>query len=210
MNNFKDYKELLFQATEDTDKTIYQNFLYMKNSKAQLEPQDLHHPFDLMQINENSKDMVELKTRWNYTYEQFDNILVDTYKFNNMLLCKNDNGADRIYMVVLYPKSDRVVIIDVTELDYEYDDIVKKKANSHTISENIRKREKTFIPLDIKNKVDEKKNTRTYKYTFPNLMEEYETTFRKCCKGYGIPQEIVDSQMKMFNHNASGKNAYAS
>ena len=209
MNNFNDYKELLFQATEDTDKTIYQNFLNMKNHKAQLEPQELTNPFDLIQINENSKDMVELKTRY-YTYEQFNDILVDTYKFNNMLLCKKDNGADKIYVAILYPKSGRVVIIDVTELDYEYDDIVKKMANSHTISENRRKREKTFIPLDIKNKVDEKKNTRTYKYTFPNLMEEYETTFRKYCKGYGIPQEIVDSQMKLFNHNASGKNAYAS
>lgn len=197
MNNFNDYKELLFQATEDTDKTIYQNFLNMKNHKAQLEPQELTNPFDLIQINENSKDMVELKTRY-YTYEQFNDILVDTYKFNNMLLCKKDNGADKIYVAILYPKSGRVVIIDVTELDYEYDDIVKKMANSHTISEYRRKREKTFIPLDIKNKVDKKKNTRTYKYTYPNLLDEYISTFRKCCKGYGIPQDIIDTEIKKW------------
>lgn len=198
MNNFNDYKELLFQATEDTDKTIYQKFLNMKNHKAQLETQELTNPFDLMQINENSKDMVELKTRYKYTYEQFGDVLVDTYKFNNMLLCKKDNGADKIFVVVLYPKSGRVVIIDVTELDYEYDDIVRKWANAHTISEYRRKREKSFIPLDIKNKVDKKKNTRTYKYTYPNLLDEYISTFRKCCKGYGIPQDIIDTEIKKW------------
>ena len=198
MNNFNDYKELLFQATEATDKTIYQNFLNMKNHKAQLETQELTNPFDLMQINENSKDMVELKTRYKYTYEQFGDVLVDTYKFNNMLLCKKDNGADKIFVVVLYPKSGRVVIIDVTELDYEYDDIVRKWANAHTISEYRRKREKSFIPLDIKNKVDKKKNTRTYKYTYPNLLDEYISTFRKCCKGYGIPQDIIDTEIKKW------------
>lgn len=211
MNNFNDYKELLFQATEATDKTIYQNFLNMKNHKAQLESQDLHHPFDLLQINENSKDMVELKTRWNYTYEQFDNILVDTYKFNNMLLCKKDNGADRIYVAILYPKSDKIVIVDVTDLDYEYEDLVKKRANGHTISKRIRKVLKTFVPLDIKKKTNEKLNTTTYKYTFPNLKDIYVSTFRRYCSKYGIPQDIIDTEIKkMFNHNASGKNAYAS
>lgn len=213
MTDFDLYKDKLTQAAENTDKTVYKAFIDNKRPKdsIRLIPQEVLSPFDLLQITDNSSDIIELKTRWDYTYEQFNDILIDTYKLNNLLLSRKDTGADRIYVVALYPKSDKIVIVDVTDLDYEYEDLVKKRANGHTISKRIRKVLKTFVPLDIKNKINEKLNTTTYKYTFPNLMEEYESTFRKYCKDYGIPEDIVETQMnKLFNHNAVFENAYVS
>lgn len=213
MTDFDLYKDKLTQAAENTDKTVYKAFLDDKRPKdsIRLIPQEVLSPFDLLQITDNSSDIIELKTRWNYTYEQFNDLLIDTYKLNNLLLSRKDTGADRIYVVALYPKSEKIIIVDVTDLDYEYEDLVKKRANGHTISKRIRKVLKTFVPLDIKNKVNEKLNTTTYKYTFQNLKDIYVSTFRRYCSKYGIPQDIVDSQiMEMFNHNAFSENAYVS
>lgn len=201
MTDFDLYKYKLTQAAENTDKTIYKAFIDNKRPKdsIRLIPQEVLSPFDLLQVTDNSSDIIELKTRWNYTYEQFDNLLIDTYKLNNLLLSRKDTGADRIYVVALYPKSEKIVIVDVTDLDYEYEDLVKKRANGHTISKRIRKVLKTFVPLDIKKKVNEKLNTTTYKYTFPNLKDIYVSTFRRYCSKYDIPDDISDIALNQMN-----------
>ena len=193
MSKFEEYKELLFKATENTDKAIYQAFLESRNSKVKIIPQGMKSTYDLIQISDNSKDMVELKTRWKYTYEQFDDISINLWKVRRLLELQQDAGANNIYFCIFYPKSDKVILIDITHLEYDESDIITRKTTFETIADkNPKMMMNQMIALDIKNKVDNHKKTRTYKYTFPNLKEQYISTFLSYCKGYGIPQDVVD------------------
>ena len=192
MSNFEEYKDLLFQATEDTDKAIYQAFLESRNSKVKIIPQGMKSTYDLMQLGENSMDMVELKTRWKYTYEQFDDISINLWKVRRLLELQQDAGANNIYFCIFYPKSDKVILIDITHLEYDESDVITRKTTFKTISDNNLMMMNQMVALDIKNKVDNRKKTRTYRYTFPNLKEQYISTFLSYCKGYGIPQDVVD------------------
>lgn len=192
MSNFEEYKDLLFQATEDTDKAIYQAFLESRNSKVKIIPQGMKSTYDLMQISDNSKDMVELKTRWKYTYEQFDDISINLWKVRRLLELQQDAGANNIYFCIFYPKSDKVILIDITHLEYDESDVITRKTTFKTISDNDLMMINQMVALDIKNKVDNRKKTRTYRYTFPNLKEQYISTFLSYCKSYGIPQDVVD------------------
>lgn len=200
MSNFEEYKELLFKATEDTDKTIYRTFLKRKNSTVGLIWQNVKSTYDLMQISENSRDMVELKTRWKYTYEQFDDISINLWKVRRLLELQQDAGANNIYFCIFYPKSDKVILIDITHLEYDESDVITRKTTFETIADkNPKMMMNQMIALDIKNKVDNHKKTRTYKYTYPNLKEEYISTFLSYCKGYGIPQDVVDITLAQMN-----------
>lgn len=193
MTNFEKYKELIFQATEDTDKALYQEFLNNKHCTVKIIPQGLKSTYDVMQISDNSRDMVELKTRWKYTYEQFDDISINLWKVRRLLELQQDAGANNIYFCIFYPKSDKVILIDITHLEYDESDVITRKTTFETISDkNPKMMFNQMIALDIKNKVDNHKKTRTYKYTFPNLKEQYISTFLSYCKGYGIPQDVVD------------------
>lgn len=193
MTNFEKYKELIFQATEDTDKAIYQEFLNYKHCNAKIIPQGLKSTYDIMQISDNSNDMIELKTRWKYTYDQFDDISINLWKTRRLLELKEDAGANNIYFCIFYPKDDKVVLIDITHLEYDESDVITRKTTFETIADkNPKMMMNQMIALDIKNKVDNHKKTRTYKYTFPNLKEQYISTFLSYCKGYGIPQDVVD------------------
>ena len=126
MTNFEKYKELIFHATEDTDKAIYQEFLNYKHCSAKIIPQGLKSTYDVMQISDNSNDMIELKTRWKYTYDQFDDISINLWKTRRLLELKEDAGANNIYFCIFYPKDDKVVLIDITHLEYDESDIRKK------------------------------------------------------------------------------------
>lgn len=193
MSNFEEYKELLFQATEDTDKTIYRTFLESRKRTVGLIWQNVKSTYDLMQISDNSRDMVELKTRWKYTYEQFDDISINLWKVRRLLELQQDAGANNIYFCIFYPKSDKVILIDITHLEYDESDVITRKTTYETIADkNPKMMMNQMIALDIKNKVDNHKKTRTYKYTFPNLKEQYISTFLSYCKGYDIPQDVVD------------------
>ncbi len=193
MSNFEEYKELLFHATENTDKFIYQAFLNSKKSKVKIIPQSIKSTYDLMQISDNSKDMVELKTRWKYTYGQFDDISINLWKVRRLLELQQDAGANNIYFCIFYPKDDKVILIDITHLEYDESDVITRKTTFETIADkNPKMMMNQMIALDIKNKVDNRKKTKTYKYTFPNLKDKYISTFLSYCKGYGIPKDVVD------------------
>lgn len=200
MQRFDEYKDLLFKATEETDKTIYQAFLDRKKSTARIIPQGIKSTYDLMQLTENSKDMVELKTRWAYTYEQFDDVSINFWKVRRLLELQQDAGANNIYLCVFYPKSDKVVLIDITHLEYDESDVITRKTTFETIADkNPKMMFNQMIALDIKNKVDNRKKTRTYKYTFPNLKEQYISTFLSYCKDYGIPQDVADITLSQMS-----------
>lgn len=192
------YKDLLFKATENTDKTIYKYFLERKqpNNNIKLEPQEVLSPFDILQTTDNSKDIIELKVRHKYTFEQFNDISVDTYKIRNILTYQEELGCTNSYVVAIYPKSDKIILIDITYIDVEEEDIISREANHYTITDHPYKKPKQFIALKIKEKKDPKLNTRTYQYTFPNLLKTYIDTFNKYCKKYGIPEDIVKRSMK--------------
>lgn len=188
----------LTKATEATDKHIYQLFLKRFNKDYKLiVPENIYCPYDLTQFTENSKDLIEIKVRHNYTFEQFDDISIDTYKLNNLLIHREEESATSVYICAMYLKSDKIILIDITFLDYEYDDIVKKSAKWHTIStKNNKKVDKIQIPLNIKQKKDIHLGTKTYQYKFPNLKKTYIDTFKKYCKKYKVPENVMKEELK--------------
>ena len=188
----------LIKATEATDKHIYQLFLKQHNKDYKLiAPEKTECPYDLTQLTDTSKDLIEIKVRHKYSFEKFDDISIDTYKLNNILLNREEESATSVYICAMYPKSDKIILIDITFLDYDNDDIVKKYAKWHTIStKNNKKINKTFIPLKIKQKKDIHLGTKTYQYKFPNLKETYINTFKKYCKKYKVPENIMEEELK--------------
>lgn len=198
-SNWNDYKDLLFKATENTDKTIYKMFLDRKkpDNNIKLEPQPVKSHFDLLQRTENSKDVLELKVRHKYPYEQFDDIAIDLYKINYMLAIQEEIGATNSYVIAMYPKSDKIVIIDITFIDYDEDNVVYRDANHYTLTDKPYKKPKQFIQLNIKGN-DKQLHTKTYRYTFPNLKDTYIRTFSRYCKKYNIPDDIMKKAMQNF------------
>lgn len=199
MTNFEKYKELIFQATEDTDKTIYQEFLNYKHCTAKIIPQGLKSTYDVMQISDNSRDMIELKTRWKYTYDQFDDISINLWKTRRLLELQQDAGANNIYFCIFYPKDDKVILIDITHLEYDESDIITRKTTFETIADkNPKMMMNQMISFNIKEKVDNRKKTKTYIYSFPNLKDRYTSTFLSYCKKYGIPQDAVRTTLNQI------------
>ena len=200
MTNFEKYKELIFQATEDTDKAIYQEFLNYKHCTAKVIAQGLKSTYDVMQISDNSNDMIELKTRWKYTYDQFDDISINLWKTRRLLELKEDAGANNIYFCIFYPKDDKVVLIDITHLEYDESDVITRKTTFETIADkNPKMMMNQMISFNIKEKVDNRKKTRTYTYTFPNLKDRYISTFLSYCNKYGIPQDAVRTTLNQMS-----------
>ena len=200
MTNFEKYKELIFQATEDTDKAIYQEFLNHKHCTAKIIPQGLKSTYDVMQISDNSIDMIELKTRWKYTYDQFDDISINLWKVRRLLELQQDAGANNIYFCIFYPKDDKVVLIDITHLEYDESDVITRKTTFETIADkNPKMMMNQMISFNIKEKVDNRKKTKTYIYTFPNLKDRYISTFLSYCKKYGIPQDAVRTTLNQMS-----------
>lgn len=199
-NNFDEYRDLLFKATENTDKTIYKMFLDRKkpNNNIELEAQPVKSHFDILQKTDNSNDILEIKVRHKYPYEQFDDIAIDLYKLNYIQTIQEELGATNSYIVAIYPKSDKIILIDITYIDYDAENVVNRKANHYTLTTNPQKRPKQFIQLNIKQN-DNILHTKTYKYNYPNLRNVYICTFQKYCKKYGIPEDIMRKAMSDLN-----------
>ena len=55
-----------------------------------------------------------------------------------------------------------------------------------------------MISFNIKEKVDNRKKTKTYIYTFPNLKDRYISTFLSYCDKYAIPQDAVRTTLNQI------------
>lgn len=198
-NNWNEYRDLLFKATENTDKTIYKMFLDRKkpNNNIKLEAQPVKSHFDILQKTDNSKDVLEIKVRHKYPYEQFDDIAIDVYKLNYIQTIQEEIGATNSYIVAVYPQSDKIILVDVTYINYDEDNVIQLNANHYTLTEHQEKILKPFIQLNIKDN-DKIQNTKTYKYSFPNLKDTYISTFKKYCKKYEIPEDIMKKAIRDF------------
>ena len=188
----------LIKATEATDKHIYQLFIKQRNKDYKLiAPEKTECPYDLTQLTDVSKDLIEIKVRHKYGFERFDDIEIETYKINNLAINKAKEGADNVYVCAMYPNDNLIIIIDVSNVDYDGDDVVKKYVNWHTLyGLKKEKKLKVMLPLKIKQREDKKLNTKTYQYSFPNLRETYIDTFKKYCKKYKVPENIVEEELK--------------
>lgn len=195
------YTQLVYEAAEDTDREIYRRLLEQvrPNNNIKLEEKDVRYSFDVMQFCEDSTGIVEIKVRHKYSYEQFPDISVDTYKISKILSAMDELSATNAYVVAMYPKSDKIAIIDITCLDYTMDDVEERKANYTTIGQSQEKRKKMFIPLSIRRGKDVL-GTYTYVYTYPHLMNDYVNVFKAKCCVRNIPEFIVNDVLREFSH----------
>ena len=197
----------LIKATEATDKHIYQLFLKQQNKDYKLiAPEKTECSYDLTQLTDTSKDLIEIKARHKYSFERFDDIEIETYKINDLTIHKAKEGADKVYVCAMYPNDNLIIVIDISNIDYDGDDVVKKYANWHTLyGLKNDKKLKVMLPLKIKQKVDNQLNTKTYQYEFPNLKETYINTFKKYCKKYNVPENIMKEELKAFYRISSSQ-----
>lgn len=196
-----EYTQPLFDATEETDRELYRRLLQKvkPDNGIRLENQDVTSPFDVLQHCESSTGVVEIKIRHRYNYEQFTDISVDVSKINSMLAAMDNHSATNAYLVAMYPKSDKAVIIDVTYIDYDEEDIEEREAENTSIAQYKHKKSKTFIPLSIR-RGKGTLGTRTYVYSYPNLMDDYVDVFRDECAKRNIPEYISDDVIRDFIH----------
>lgn len=194
-----EYTQPLFDATEETDRELYRRLLkkVRPDNGIRLENQDVTSPFDVLQCCESSTGVVEIKVRHRYTYEQFTDISVDVAKINSMLAAMDNNSATNAYLVAMYPKSDKAVIIDVTYIDYDEEDIEEREAENTSIAQYKHKKSKTFIPLSIR-RGKGTLGTRTYVYSYPNLMDDYVEVFSEECAKRNIPEYISGNMIRDF------------
>ena len=196
-----EYRQALFDATEETDRELYRRLLQKVRpyNGIRLENQDVTSPFDVLQHCESSTGVVEIKVRHRYTYEQFPDISVDASKINSILAAMDSHSATNAYLVAMYPKSDKAVIIDVTYIDYDEEDIEEREAESTSIAQYRHKKSKSFIPLSIRSGKGTL-GTRTYVYTYPHLTDDYVEVFREECAKMNIPECISDNMIRDFIH----------
>ena len=165
-----------FKRTEQADRMIYRKFIdrYSPNNDIELKGTDILCCYDLIQTKGNDKHLIEIKTRWDYGYNDFEDISIDEQKIR----CIKGVDADNAYICAIFPKDDKIVLIDITDIRYDDNDVVKRYANAQTISESPYKKIKSFIPLRIKKGRDERLNTITYVFNYPNLKDEYNVFFQ--------------------------------
>lgn len=181
----------IFKAVEAVDKTIYLKFIREhsnKNYKIEA-PESLYCPYDVVQKLDGEITLIELKTRFKYDYDSFDDISIDLSKIENLKKEFEKEKAKYLYVCAIYPSSDKIVLIDITNIKYDEKDIVTRKANKHTLNCD-GKKDKEFIQLNIK-KDDDALNTKTYIYSFENLKETYINLFQKYCKKYNIENAVL-------------------
>ena len=194
-----EYRQALFDATEKTDRELYSRLLQKvrPDNGIRWENQDVTSPFDVLQHCESSTGVVEIKVRHRYTYEQFTDISVDVAKINSMLAAMDSNSATNAYLAAMYPKSDKAVIIDVTYIDYDEEDIEEREAENTSIAQYRHKKSKSFIPLSIR-RGKGTLGTRTYVYSYPHLMDDYVEVFREECAKRNIPEHISENMIMDF------------
>ena len=84
--------------------------------------------------------------------------------------------------------------------EYDESDIITRKTTFETIADkNPKMMMNQMISFNIKEKRDNKKKTRTYTYTFPNLKDRYISTFLSYCNKYAIPQDAVSTTLNQMS-----------
>ena len=105
---------------------------------------------------------------------------------------KEDVGANNVYICAMYPKSDKIVLIDLTFIDYNEDCIIRRKAKWKTLTDSPTMVEQQYLPLSILRGKDPLLNTKTYVFTYKKLFDTYVKIFKEMCKKYNIPNDMVE------------------
>ena len=180
---------------EQTDKQIYKMFINTKNDNKKKQfnfrDMDTKSPYDIYQTMTpldnpfiSTSTIVELKNRIDYPYEQFDTIYLEQYKIRNILQKQEEDNAQQTILAILYPQSDKIVLIDITNIDWEQVNnnqhpYVKKgtqKAAYNTTKDKNYKILKDVIYFPLKKQPN---NNITYIYNFPQLDKTYKTLYKE-------------------------------
>ena len=165
-----------FERTEKADRGIYRKFIDKYDPSIELQETDILCCYDLIQTKGGDRQLIEIKTRWDYRYADFEDISVDERKIKCIMKSVSDNES--AYLCAIFPRDEKIVLIDITGITYTEDDLVRRYANAQTISDNPYKRVKTFVPLSLRKGKDKKLNTKTFVYYYPNLSEEYTAIYK--------------------------------
>ena len=187
--------DIKIEAKELTDRQLYEMFIKMYNSdnnvKYELRPTKTLCHYDVLQYKTDYArsttftSLIEIKTREDYSYEQFDNTYFDKTKISYLLATQDDTSADDTYIVSFYPKSDKVVIHKLSDIDWEN---VKNTPNVNevyvgtknatwctTYSRDIKKeKEVVYFPLH-----KQQDNNITYVFKFPDLQRTYDELYER-------------------------------
>lgn len=179
-------REIRVIAQEMTDLEMYRRFIKNKHKGNEDEYEILSTPpgysFDVIQTVEGQTSAIELKTRMEYSYEQYDNIYFEKSKVISVLRCARSFGYCGAFFCTFYPKSDKVVIISLNDIEWDkvWDGthqvlrIGWEWANKRTADSREEKtlKEVVYFPLKHTDKI-------TYVYRYPGLKEEYNTLYKQ-------------------------------
>lgn len=193
MSNFTQWKDKLFEATEKTDRTMYRLLLNRKGKgDIDLTLQDVSSFFDILQKTDKTNDIIELKTRWKYSYTYCPTFYLNELKMRRLLNEKDRLKADGVYIVNFWLRNDLVTLTDATNIKYTSQQLKHKMVNKRTISIDDKPIDTTFIAPSTCRGLDKQYNTITYIYSFPMLWDVYTTAFQVYCFELNIPQDIIN------------------
>lgn len=182
-------------AMEQTDKQIYKLFVNSINDKKKrqinFKDMEILSPFDILQSNTpmnnpfvSTTTIVELKNRIDYSYEQFDTIYLEESKIKKLLQAQEEYSANQTILAIIYPKSDKIVLIDISNIDWEavynnqhpYITHGKQIAAHNTTKDRNAKITKDVIYFPLKKQPS---NNITYIYTLQHLDKIYKTLYNQ-------------------------------
>lgn len=179
-------REIRVIAQEMTDLEMYRRFIKNKHKGNEDDYEILSTPpgysFDVIQTVGGEQAAIELKTRMEYSYEQFNDIYFEKSKVINILMCAKAFGYSGSFFCTFYPKSDKVVIISFNDIEWDKvwegtHPILKigwEWANKRTANSRSEKtlKEVVYFPLKHTDNI-------TYVYSYPGLKEEYNTLYKQ-------------------------------
>lgn len=156
---------------ENTDYIRYKKFInHIRHGKYTIENTVYGTEYDVLQINNETgeRDLVEIKNRDNYAYEDFQTFMLSLHKLDSMQAMMKKENAQRGFVAGLYPKSNKVVLFDITNLTPTVADIKWLYVKKTQYDPKSPKEWQPKASLDLKHGHYKHYSTYVYDYDFEN------------------------------------------
>lgn len=122
--------------------------------------------YDVLQIDNNTGEryLIEIKYRDKYAFDDFDTFMLSLHKTDSMQIMMKKEKAQKGFIAGLYPKGNKVVLFDITDLTPTVADIKWVKVKKTEFDDNS---ERVYQPKAMLNMQPGKyKHYSTYVYDF--------------------------------------------
>lgn len=114
------------EVREEKDYKAFENLIQLNGNKTVPHKMPQYSKYDAYTTTVTGEDtvaVVELKTREDYSIDDFDTFLLSLHKVSELQQGKKDKNAQKSILVSFYPKDNKTVIFDLSNLTDDKCDI---------------------------------------------------------------------------------------